>query len=127
MKLHGFEFDALGFFYQLGNEHKAYRGESRVNQVSRADADAVFADEDGERPTDQEVCTPLGKAANGDGDRTDAVVEHFAEHHPHHRAPSCCEEGHVEVCGKECDDTARMSEIACGIGTEHEAAGEGSK
>ncbi len=127
MRLHGFELFALGFVHQLGDEYKAYGGESRVNQVSRADADAVFANENGERPADQEVCTPLGEAANGDGDRTDAVVEHFAEHHPHHRTPCCSEECHVEVCREEGEDAAGAHEVAACIRTEEETAGESAE
>ena len=62
----------------------------------------------------------MRKPADGDGHRTDAVVKHLAEHHPHDRAPRYREEGDVEICGDKRDDTRGTGEAAVGTRV-HEA------
>ena len=125
-KLHLFEYLALRFLDELCHEEDAERSEEGVYHVCRADADAVFTRKYREAPSDDEVGCPLGKSANGDCHGTDAVVEHFAEHHPHDRAPCCCKEGHVQVCGNQGDDARCFGETSVDIGAQ-EACGKRSK
>ena len=124
--LHFFEFFALGFVDELRDEEYAERGEERVDQVRGSDPDAVLAGKHREAPGHDEVRAPLGKATDGDGHGADAVVEHFAQHHPHDRAPRCREEGDVEVRGDERDDAGGAGEAPVGVCTQ-EAYGERSQ
>lgn len=123
MLLHLFQRLALGLGRELGHEEDTDGGKCGVDQVGRADTNPVFTGENREGPTNEEVGTPLGKPANRYGDSANTVVEHFAEHHPHDRAPGGGEESHVEVCCNECDNASGVGKDAC-FGTEEEAEGE---
>ena len=118
--LHLFEFLALRLLDEPCHEEDAENGAERVDGVGGADSDTVFAGKHRESPGDHEVRKPLGKSANGNRDGTDAVVEHFAEHHPHDRSPRCGEEGNVEVRCNQGDDGG-MSREASAFARTHEA------
>ena len=124
--LHLFEFLALRFLDELGHKEYAEDGEEGIDGVGGADADAALAGKYREAPGDDEVRAPLSKSAYGDSHGTDAVVEHFAEHNPHDRAPRHREEGDVEVRRDEGDNTRRAGEAAVGIRAQ-EADGEGAE
>ena len=119
-KLHLFEFFTLGFFNELCYKEDAEYGEEGIDGVSGADANAVFTRKHREAPSHNEVCTPLGEAANGDSHGTDTVVEHFAKHHPHDRTPRHGEERDVKVGGNQGDNACCIGEASIGIGI-HEA------